>query len=95
EEAWARARESKETRTAASLPTKDGVYIEFVGQAGYDLVTKSLENRRSGIRLLNVKKSEEVFSATVYIPAGKESHFLNKIQAYLTGPVSESTNQPK
>jgi hypothetical protein len=62
------------------------MYLEFRGQAGFDLVTRSLEDRRAGICLLNVKTSGEegsrITSATVYVPGGKESLFLRKIRQY-------------
>lgn len=86
---WAKAREQEESRTAVSLPTKDGIYVEFEGAPGYDLVTKSLEDRRSGIRLLNVytvpsanAPEQEITRATVFIPSGKQKHFLKKIHQY-------------
>ena len=88
DEEWNRARLEKQSRTAVSLPTKNGLYLEFKSHADADLITKSLENIRSGIRLLNVKGSDEsggkVVTATVYVPAGKENYFLNKIQQYAT-----------
>ncbi|MFH1135780.1 MAG: S8 family peptidase [Pseudomonadota bacterium] len=71
------------------MPTKDGVYVEFTGAPGFDLVTKSLEDRRSGIRLLNVytvypenDPEQEITRATVFIPMGKQEHFLKKINEY-------------
>ena len=86
---WAMARKREEFRTAVSMPTKDGVYIEFEGAIGYDLVTKSLEDRRAGIRLLNVytvhsesAPEQEITRATVFIPIEKQEHFLKKIRKY-------------
>ena len=86
---WAKAREQEEFRTAVSMPTKDGVYVEFEGAPGHDLVTKSLEDRRVGIRLLNVytvwsesAPDQEITRATVFIPSGKQDHFLRKITEY-------------
>lgn len=74
-------------RSAVSLPTRTGTYIEFRGASNYDLMFKSLESTTSGIRLLNVRDKEnpngliESF-ATVYIPHGKENVFLNKLHDY-------------
>lgn len=86
---WAKAKELEEARTAVSMQTKDGVYVEFEGAPGYDLVTKSLEDRRAGIRLLNVysvriegEQGEEITRATVFIPSGKQGHFLKKVNEY-------------
>lgn len=93
---WARAREQKESRTAVSMSTRDGVYVEFEGAPGHDLVTKSLEDRGAGIRLLNVytirsesDPTQEITRATVFIPAGKQDHFLKKINEYAQ---KETTN---
>jgi hypothetical protein len=60
------------------------VYLEFSSASKYDLAIKSLENLAQGIRLLNVKsdKETETIKATVYIPSGKESYFINKVEAY-------------
>lgn len=89
ESIWTRAREQQESRTAVSMPTRDGVYVEFEGAPGYDLVTKSLEDRGAGIRLLNVytvrsesDPTQELTRATVFIPSGKQEKFLNKINEY-------------
>ena len=86
---WAKAKEQKESRTAVSMPSRDGVYVEFEGAPGHDLVTKSLEDRSAGIRLLNVytirsesDPTQEITRATVFIPAGKQNHFLKKINEY-------------
>lgn len=71
-------------KQAAAIRYKDGVYLEFSGASEYDLAIKSLENRIQGIRLLNVRFDEdtETIKATVYIPAGKESYFIKKIEDY-------------
>lgn len=80
-ESYERSREQKQ---AAAIRYKEGVYLEFSSAAQYDLAIKSLENRRQGIRLLNVKSDEksETIKATVYIPSGKESYFINKVASY-------------
>lgn len=66
----------------AAIHCKDGMYLEFSGAQNCDLVIKSLENLPKGIRLLNVKKVMEAIKATVYVPKGKESFFLKKIDEY-------------
>ncbi len=89
ESIWTRAKVQQESRTAVSMPTKDGVYVEFEGAPGYDLVTKSLEDRGAGIRLLNVytvrsesAPEQEITRATVFIPTGRQELFLKKIRKY-------------
>lgn len=60
-----------------------GMYVEFSSMRNYELVTKSLENRSSGIRLLNVQMTEDGFTrATVFIPEGKEDFFRKRIEQY-------------
>lgn len=89
ESIWTRAREQQESRTAVSMPTRDGIYVEFEGAPGYDLETKSLEDRGAGIRLLNVytirsgsDPTQEITRATVFIPSGKQENFLKKVRQY-------------
>ena len=86
---WAEAESAREQRKAVSLPAKNGTYIEFESAPGFDLKIDSLENRRSGIRLLNVREVEDatgelVEYATVYVPAGKEHILVKKVEAYRT-----------
>lgn len=80
--AWAEV----DQRQAVAHVQRDGAYIEFLSEPGFDLMIESLEARKSGIRLLNVRRSGDPGSgqttATVYIPLGKRSHFLSKITAY-------------
>lgn len=85
-DAWRKAEKIEKDRSAISLQTKDGMYLEFRGQEGFDLITKSLEDRKQKIRLLNVReegKDEKRKSiATVYVPHDKKMYFLKKIEAY-------------
>lgn len=75
-------------KQVAAIRYKDGVYLEFSGAKKHDFPIKKLENLSAGIRLLNVRTDDETIKATVYIPAGKESFFLEKVQAYVE-PVDE------
>jgi subtilisin family serine protease len=71
-----------------------GTYVEFVGAENCDLLTKSLEDARQGIRLLNVRTvvipntdeqyPKTVTKATVFIPTGKQQIFIDKITEYAT-----------
>lgn len=73
-------------KQAAAIRYKEGVYLEFSSASQHDLAIQRLENRQQGIRLLNVQEDSEsdTIKATVYIPAGKESYFINKVEAYAT-----------
>ena len=66
------ARLSAEERQAVANAGRNGVYLEFASEPGFDLVLKSLEARRSGIRLLNVRtegpEGSENTRATVFVP---------------------------
>lgn len=84
---WETAKE--QSRMAVAITANNGVYVEFKGAPGYELITKSLEDLGAGIRLHNVysvpdesdptKKSTR---ATVFIPFGKQDKFLKKIKEY-------------
>jgi hypothetical protein len=83
EAAWAQV---EDQRQAVAHGERRGAYIEFVSEPGFDLVLRSLEAQRTGIRLLNVhregaKDREQTF-ATVYVPHSQRGHFLRKINAY-------------
>lgn len=78
-------------RQVAAIRYKDGLYLEFSGAAQHDLAIKQLENLQKGIRLLNVKKDNDIVRATVYIPAGQETYFLEKVQEYGM-PVGDKEN---
>lgn len=87
--------EQQQQRKALSLPSRDGCYLEVVGQAGYELVSNSLEDRRSGIRLVSVNKSNtDETKAIVYLPSGQENKFLKKIQDYADA-TKDKENKPK
>jgi hypothetical protein len=86
EEIWQESTSRQEERVAASVPTRNGVYVEFSGQPGAPLKMQSLENIPSGIRLLNIREKEvegqNVNMATVYIPSDKRGVFLKKFREY-------------
>lgn len=82
-------------KQAAAIRYKEGTYLEFSSASDHELALKSLENIPKGIRLLNVQKDIEskATKATVYIPAGEESYFLKKVEAYSSELTK--TEQPK
>lgn len=71
-------------KQAAAIRYKNGVYLEFSSAPNFDLAIKSLENKNQGIRLLNVKydKEAKINKATAYVPEGKESYFIKKVEEY-------------
>lgn len=78
----------------AAITYNTGTYVEFVGAENCDLITKSLEDNRQGIKLLNVRDEISSFDeednaiittkATVFIPNGKENVFIKKISDFAT-----------
>jgi hypothetical protein len=95
EQIWQDSVNITEVRRAASVPSRNGVYVEFAGQPGGPLKTQSLEDTRSGIRLLNIREKEvngqNVNLATVYIPSEKRRVFLKKFREY----TQSETPKPK
>ncbi len=86
ESLWELYEKSNEERRAISLPTKDGLYLEFIGKAGYELATKSLESFRSGVRLLNIHcegTGAITTKATIFVPHSQRKFFLKKVTDYL------------
>jgi hypothetical protein len=92
EEAYTQSRNQKQV---AAVRYKEGTYLEFSSMQQYDLNVKSLENLSAGIRLLNVKTDEEtnIIRATVYVPDGKESFFINRVEKYLSS--YKETGKPR
>lgn len=78
--AWNSAQD--ETKNIVATLIRDGVYLQIEGKEGYDLVTKSLEDARQHVRLLNVCEENKVTKATVYVPNKKQDFFLKKINKY-------------
>lgn len=86
---WQQKVELNQGRTAEKIATREGTYLTFTSAADHDLITKSLENIKKGIRLLNVKEEKidgdhTQIKATVYIPNGMEGFFISKIAKYET-----------
>jgi hypothetical protein len=60
---WQEKTRIQQQREAEQIATRQGTYISFTSAADHDLITKSLEDLRKGIRLLNIKE----------IPVGEKS----------------------
>jgi len=81
--AWNEAK-SCENRLAVSASARGGVYFQVKGKAGYELLTKSLEDTRQGVRLHNVQTDETgTVYATVFVPNAKQDFFIKKINKYI------------
>lgn len=71
-----------EAQDIVAMPVRDGVYLQFEGMEGFDLITRGLEDTRQHVRLLNVSTEDDITKATVYVPTEKQSFFLNRINKY-------------
>lgn len=91
---------SDQQKQAAAIKYKNGTYLEFSSAPGFNMATKSLENRNHGIRLLNIKNIENAdktntIKATVYIPDSEKSFFLKKVEDYANVEKISNTGKPK
>lgn len=98
DEIWQQKEQLQQQRSAEQIATREGTYIQFTSAFGHDLITKSLEDLRKGIRLLNIKEiskgeNQTQVRATVYVPNGKEGHFISKIRKYQNEETAKG--QPK
>lgn len=95
--AWEQQRDLQGNLGVVAVPARKGTYLEFSSDLGYDLKVDSLEDTRSGIRLLNYREECENNAirqfATVYIPEGKEAKFSQKLDAYINEQTE--TGKPK
>jgi hypothetical protein len=92
--AWDEAK----SRQSAAHSTRAGIYLDFFSEPGFDLALKSLDVRRSKIRLLSVKTHDNgddagVTRATVYIPKSQSQFFLKKVHEYATEVNSQSKDE--
>lgn len=84
----------------AAQAVEKGVYIEFEGEPGYDLKVESLKDKKAGIKLVSVteiagdKNTPKLTRATVFVPEGKISHFIKKVEEYLD-PAKETKKYQK
>ncbi len=95
EEAAPVAAQRAQEQKAIGLDEGNGIYLVFESEPGFDLKFESLDFAPSGIELCNVRKvGEDKIEATVWVPDGKLTHFLNKITAYRDGN-TKGKNRPK
>lgn len=85
--AWEVAKKNQEKISTVSVPSRYGIYLEIKGKAGYDLITKSLENISQHVRLCNVKTEYvandlKIISTTVFVPENKRDFFVKKLNKY-------------
>lgn len=105
DESWEQASANEQVIHAK---TRSGIYLEFRGQAGYDLAIQSLEDMPSKVRLLNIRSSPTHTSerdeppppltpmATVYAPKEAYRVYADKLDDLLnkTTPSGKPLNAP-
>ncbi|GMU86836.1 MAG: hypothetical protein AMXMBFR48_20770 [Ignavibacteriales bacterium] len=84
---WHEKEQLKLNRAAQQITTREGTYLSFTSSANNDLITKKMEDLKKGIRLLNIQEipvdeGQKKIRATIYVPNGKEGHFVKKIEKY-------------
>ncbi|ABK43803.1 conserved hypothetical protein [Magnetococcus marinus MC-1] len=83
-------REATAARRASDIAVTGavaGITVEFQSPPGFDLKLESLESKRAGIELLNVRykstnDDRHAQLATVFIPDGSLKHFFDRFEQY-------------
>ncbi len=94
-----KARTTAETtagrRTAFGFLDQKGMYLEFQSEPEFELALNSLESAQQGIELTAVRQRAGVMLATVFIPEGKLSYFIKKLEDYSTEktPTGKAKNE--
>lgn len=60
----------------------EGMILTFESDPGHELKLESLEDRRAGIRVVSVNQVGGVERAKVFVPEGKQTFFLRKLDGY-------------
>lgn len=72
-----------EEQTDLGITDAQGIYVSFLSAPNFDLRFESLDLARSGVELCTVKTtSDNRQLATVFVPDGKLSLFINRVESY-------------
>lgn len=75
---------------------RKGIVLTFHGDASFKLKLESLEFRGSGIELCSSRIDEsEVMHAAVFVPEGKESYFLKRLEQYAKKDTEGENPKPR
>lgn len=74
---------ARRVQEEAGLESGFGLRVEFESFPDIELAFESLDQKRQGIELLNVRHEDERTNATVFVPDGKLQHFEGLVQDYL------------
>lgn len=75
-------------------PDSYSITLEFRSDPGFELMLDSLENRQQRIEVACVRKEENRSIATVYVPPGKISFFLKRVEKYATENTKSKEPKP-
>ncbi|MBF0092946.1 MAG: S8 family peptidase [Alphaproteobacteria bacterium] len=82
------AEADRQTSGIAVAGAPSGITVEFESPPGFDLKLESLESKRQGIELLNVRSSPSgedgarIQFAAIFIPDGALKHFFDRFEQY-------------
>jgi hypothetical protein len=79
----------------AGIEAPKGFYLEFESPPGFDLKFESLESATSGIELMSVRRVGDRQRAIVFVPEGKITYFITRVEKYLTENTAPSKNAPR
>lgn len=74
---------ARQAQEEAGLESGFGLKVEFESFPDVPLAFESLDQKRQGIELLNVREEGQRIKATVLVPDGKLEHFEKLIRNYL------------
>lgn len=79
---------------ALQIPSSPGIILEFESFPGLELALPRLDSGHGHIQLLNVREVENKMYATCFIPDGKISSLITKIDDYINLD-TEKTREPR
>ena len=85
-DAWENAKSIGDKLTAVGVKKREGIYLEFFSEPGFDLKISSLENNqgKEAIKLLNTRFDEhnKQYKTTIFVPWSRQDFFLDKVKRY-------------
>ena len=70
-------------KTVYGIDARNGICLQFESDPGFHLKLESVESVSAGIELLAVNEIDRKMVATVFVPNGKLSYFMKRIEQYL------------
>jgi hypothetical protein len=85
----------EQEKVAYGIDLRNGICLQFESDPDFPLKLESVEAINLGIELLAVNEIDKKMVATVFVPDGKLSHFVKRLEEYLTkeSPKGKPKNQ--